>query len=84
MRHYCHCSFDLPILNQQTFGFFEIDPGLVILLNHILLLYIYYIYSSRDFPKLSFAALLKNIKKGFDLEEKSTGNERKTKAFIKK
>ena len=24
-RHYCHCSFDLPILNPQsdTFGFFE-------------------------------------------------------------
>ena len=49
LRHYCQCSFDLPILNSQsaTFGFFEIDPDLVILLNHTLLLYKCYIYSSR-------------------------------------
>ena len=27
LRHYCQCSFDIPILNPQsgTFGFFEID-----------------------------------------------------------
>ena len=87
MRYYCQCSFDIPILNPQsaTFGFFEIDPDLVILLNHILLLYKYYIYSSRDSSKLSFKALLKNIKKVFVLEKKiSSGNERKTEAFIKK
>ena len=50
LRHYCQCSFDLPILNPQsaTFGFFKIYPDLVILLNHIQLLYKYYIYSSRD------------------------------------
>ena len=71
LRGYCQCSFDLSILNPQssTFGFFEIDSDLVILLNHILLLYKYYIYSSRDSSKLSFAALLKNTKKVFDLEK---------------
>ena len=39
LRHYCQCSFDIQILNTQgaTFGFFEIDPHLVILLNHIIL-----------------------------------------------
>ena len=86
MRH-CQCSSDIPILNPQstTFGFFEIDPDLIKLLNHILLLYKYYIYSSRDSSKLSFKALLKNIKKVFVLEKKiSSGNERKTEAFIKK
>ena len=43
LRHYCQCSFDLPILNPQsaTFGIFEIDPDLVILLNYMLLLYKY-------------------------------------------
>ena len=63
LRHYCQRSFVIPILNPQsaTFGFFEIDPDLVILLNHILLLYKYYIYSSRDSSKLSFKPLLKNI-----------------------
>ena len=46
VRHYFQYSFDRLILNPQsaTFGFFEIDPDLVILLNHILLLYKYYIY----------------------------------------
>ena len=63
LRHYCQCSFDIPISNPQSapFGFFEIDPDLVILLNHILLLYKYYLYLSRDSSKLLFAALLKNI-----------------------
>ena len=63
LRHYCQSSFVIPILNPQSafFGFFETDPDLVILLNHILLLYKYYIYSSRDSSKLSFKALLKNI-----------------------
>ena len=87
LRHYCQSSFVVPILNPQSaiFGFFETDPDLVILLNHILLLYKYYIYSSRDSSKLSFKALLKNIKKVFVLEKKiSSGNERKTEAFIKK
>ena len=53
LENYCQCSFDLPILNPQsvTFGFFEIDPDLLILLNHILLLCKYYIYSSRGSSK---------------------------------
>ena len=46
------------------------DLDLVIFLNHILLLCKYYIYSSRDSSKLSFAALLKNVKKYFDLGKK--------------
>ena len=43
LRHYCQRSFDIPILNPQsaTFGFLEIHPDLVILLNHILLLHKY-------------------------------------------
>ena len=86
LRHYCQRSFVIPILNPQsaTFGFFEIDPDLVILLNHMLLLYKYYIYSSRDSSKLSFEALLKNILNIFVLEKKTKENKRKTKAFIKK
>ena len=57
LKDYCQCSFDLPILNPQsaTFGFFEINPDLLILLNHILL-YKYCIYSSRNFSKISLAA----------------------------
>ena len=71
LRHYCQGSFDHSILNPQsaTFGFFEIDVDLVILLSHMLLLYKYYIYSSRDSSKRSFATLLNIIKKVFDPEK---------------
>ena len=72
LKDYCQCSFDLPISNS-SFGFFEIDPDLFIPLNHILLLYKYYIYSSRDSPSVSLAPLLKNIKNVFDLAKKYRG-----------
>ena len=56
LKDYCQCSFDIPILNPQsaTLGLFEINPDLFILLNHILLLYKYYISSSRESSKSSF------------------------------
>ena len=40
LRNYCQSSFVIPILNLQsaTLVFSEIDPDLVTLLNHILLL----------------------------------------------
>ena len=65
--YYCQCSFDLPISNS-TFGFFEIDPDLFILLNHILLLNKDYIYLSRDSSNSSLAPLFKNIQEDFDLK----------------
>ena len=61
VRDYCQCSFDLPILNLHSavFGFFEVDPDAfkphkLMLLNHILLLYKYYIYLSRQETLQSF------------------------------
>ena len=64
LKTYCQPSFSLLLLCPQsaTFGFFDIDPHLSLLLNHILLLYKYYIYFSRDFAKLSLAALTRFIK----------------------
>ena len=87
LKDYCQCSFDLPISNPQSAasGFFEIDPDLFVIFDHILSLYKYYIFPSRDSSKLSITALLKNIKNVFDLGKKiSTETEGKTKAFIKK
>lgn len=87
LKVFCQLSFVLPALDPQsaTFGFFEIDPELFLILNHILLLYKYYFYSSRDCEQVSLAALLKSIKKVFVLEKHlSLGNEKKTEAFNKK
>ena len=73
LKDYCQCSFDLPISNPQSAasGFFEIDPDLFVIFDHILSLYKYYIFPSRDSSKLSITALLKNIKNVFDLGKKN-------------
>ena len=72
LKTYCQPSFSLPLLCPQsaTFGFFDIDPHSSLLLNHILLLYKYYIYYSRDSAKLSLAALTRFIKKVYVMEER--------------
>ena len=87
LKTYCQPSFSLPLLCPQsaTFGFFDIDPHSSLLLNHILLLYKYYIYYSRDSAKLSLAALTRFIKKVYVMEKRlSFGNEKKSKLFNKK
>ena len=87
LKTYCQPSFSLPLLCPQsaTFGFFDIDPHSSLLLNHILLLYKYYIYYSRDSAKLSLAALTRFIKKVYVMEERlSFGNEKKSKGLNKK
>ena len=87
LKTYCQPSFILPLLCPQSaiFGFFDIDPHLSLLLNHILSLYKYYIYYSRDSAKLSLAALTRFIKKVYVMEKRlSFGNEKKSKALNKK
>ena len=82
LKTYCQPSFNLPFLCPQsaTFGFFDIDPHSSLLLNHILLLYKYYIYYSRHSAKLSLAALTRFIKKVYVMEKRlSFGNETKSK-----
>ena len=86
LKTYYQPSFSLPLLRPQsaTFGFFDIDPHSSLLLNHILLLYKYYIYYSRDSAKLSLVALTRSIKKISVMEKRfSFGNEKKSKALNK-
>ena len=86
-KTHCQPSFSLPLLCPQsaTFGFFDIDPHSTLLWNHILLLYRYYIYYSRDSAKLSLAALTRFIKKVYVMEKRlSFGSEKKSKALNKK
>ena len=87
LKTYCQPSFSLPLLYPQsaTFGFFDIDPHPSLLLNHILLLYKYYIYYSRDSAKRSLAALTGFIKKVYVMEKRlSSGKEKKSTALNKK
>jgi len=87
LKDFCRPSLVLPDLRSQsaTFGFFDIDPDLFLLINHILLLYKYYIYSSRSSKTVSLAALIRNIKKVFVLEKQvSLRNNNKIRLFNKK
>ena len=83
----CQPSFSLPVLCllSAAFGFFDIEPHSSLLLNRILLLCKYYTYYSKDYAKLSLAALIRFIKKVYVMEKRlSFGNEKKSKPFNKK
>ena len=54
-------SVHIPEFNPQSaiFGFLQVDPHFVLILNHIVLLFKYYVYFRKDSNKLSLAALIK-------------------------
>ena len=55
---------NLPYLTPQSaiFGFLDISNKDYLTVNHLLLLFKYYIYNARDRKHLVFEALMKNIK----------------------
>ena len=83
LKLYLNDSIYIPTLNPQSaiFGFFQVDPNLVLILNYILLLFKYYIYITRDSHKLSLAALIKMIRKVYFLGK--IISEKNTKRFEK-
>jgi len=77
----------IPTLDPQSaiFGFLQVDPNFILVLNHILLIFKYYVYITRDSHKLSLTALIKALKKVYVLEKKFSANSvKKTKRFHKK
>ena len=72
-------SIHIPTLNPQSaiFGFLQVDPHFLLILNHILLLFKYYVYIKRDSNKLSLAALIKSIKKYLLTGKKLSANDEK-------
>ena len=87
LKLYLSYNIDIPDLDPQSaiFGFLQVDQELILILNHILLLFKHYVYISRESQKLSLQALIKKIKKIYVLEKKiSANNENKRKKFEKK
>ena len=80
-----HLSF--PHLTPQSaiFGFLNISDKDNLIVNHLLLLFKYYIYNARDQKHLVFEALMKNIKNIYDIEKNLADQDphEKTK-FLKK
>ena len=78
---------DLPHLTPQSaiFGFLDISNKDYLIVNHLLLLFKYYIYSARDRKHQVFEALMKNIKNIYDVEKHLADQDphKKTKFFKK-
>ena len=58
-------NLHIPLLLPQSaiFGFLEADDKVLLILNHLLLLFRYYVYVSRSSKVIPFEALLKSIMK---------------------
>ena len=78
---------NLPYLTPQSaiFGFLDISNKDYLIVNHLLLLFKYYICDVRDRKYLVFEALMKNIKNIYDIEKNLAYQDphKKTK-FLKK
>ena len=76
----------IPALTPQSaiLGFFQVDRHELLILNHILLIFKYYVYISRDSNKLSLAALIKYLKKVYFIEKKISANDERKKALFDK
>ena len=84
---YFRINLHIPPLSPPSaiFGFLEADDKVFLILNHLLLLFKYYVYVSRSSKVLSFEALLKSMMKVCQLEKilkQSVG--RKKKLFTEK
>ena len=78
---------NLPHLPSQKaiFGFFDISNKDYFVVNHLLLLFQYYIYNARDRKHLVFETLVKNIKNIYNIEKNLADQDphKKTKFLLK-
>ena len=79
-------NFNLPHVTSQNaiFGFLDISNKDYLIVNHLLLLFKYYIYNAGDRKHLFFEPLMKNIENIHDIEKNLTNQDphKKTK-FLK-
>ena len=67
------------------FGFLDISNKDYLIVNQLLLLFKYYIHSARDRKHLVFEALIKKIKKIYDIEKNLADQDpHKKRKFLKK
>ena len=79
-------KIDLPVNTPQSaiFGFLNYENNSDII-NHLLLIFKYYLFNSREHKKLSLEVLIKEIVKIYNIEKKICLNDfKKTKKFRKK
>ena len=77
----------LPDLTPQSaiFGFFDIDPSIYLITNHLLLIFKFHVYSARSIKKVNIDILKRKIKKVQETEKNiSQTNENKYAKYKKK
>ena len=72
LQNYFSYKFAIPDLTPQSaiLGFPNIDPNINLVTNHLLLIFKYNVYKSRDNKKLCFEKLRKNIIKVYNTEKR--------------
>ena len=87
LKYYIQNNLDLPSLTSQSaiLGFTDSHSENFIIINHLLLIFKYYIFKSRSNKQLSFLQLKTDIIKVKTLEEDlSQGDNNKSKKYRKK
>ena len=80
-----HIQFPLITPQSAVFGFFEIDHGKNVLMNHILLIFKYFVYTSRNSGILNFNSLQRKIINAYKIELSiALSDDRKRQKFLKK
>ena len=64
-----HLNLSHLIPQSVIFGFLDISNKDFLIVNHLLLLFKYYIYNARDQKHLVIEVLMKNIKNIYDIEK---------------
>ena len=79
-------NINFPSLTPQSaiFGFLDLNDNIHLLTNHILLIFKYYIYTSRQLKTLSLEIFLQKIKNIYAIEKKISEHTLKRKSFSKK
>ena len=87
IKYFLRDNLVIPSLSPQSaiFGLFEIDPDVFKILNHILLMFKYFVYNSRESQVLLFSKFLRNLQKVYYMEKRiSKQSKRKKIIFDKK
>ena len=80
-----HIQFPLITPQSAVFGFFEIDHGKNVLMNNILLIFKYFVYTSRNSGILNFNSLQRKIINAYKMELSiALSDDRKRQKFLKK
>ena len=79
-------NLHIPLLSPPSaiFGFLEADHKVFLILNHLVILFKYYVYVSRSSKALSFETLLKSIIKVYKLEKTLSRSDEQKKLFTGK